>query len=245
MIEATGAGFQLRYGDLAIPFSIETGPRQRLSITVFPDLRLRVLAPEDADTAAILERVDRRAKWIAKQWRFFEESAPPTPPRLYVSGETHLYLGRQYRLKVRDLESPQESEGVKLAGRFFWISTRDRSDKTRTKKLLESWYEAHAKALFANRLKKCLQNAHGLELDGAPLLVVRRMSKRWGSCTANGKVLLNLELVKMPLACIDYVIFHELCHLKAPHHGKEFYQLLKRNLPDWENRKKRLEEFGR
>ena len=244
MIEKTGDGYELRYGALTIPFHIESGPRRRLSITVFPDLRLRVLAPEDATTEAVLERVDRRAKWIAKQWRFFQEVAPPTPPRLYISGETHLYLGRQYRLKVRSVEA-HEAESVKLAGRFFWIATRDRSDTARTKKLLDAWYEAHAKTIFAARLERCLAEARGLGLETAPSFVVRRMAKRWGSCTASEKILLNLELIQTPVACIDYVIVHELCHLKAHHHGKEFYELLTRCLPDWESRKKRLEEFGR
>lgn len=243
MIAQNGDGYELRYGELTIPFRIETGPRKRLSITVFPEGRLRILAPEDTTTEAVLARIDRRAKWIAKQWRFFQEAAPPMPPRRYVSGETHLYLGRQYRLKVRDLEN-SEAEGVKLRGRFFWIATRDREDTARTQKLLDAWYEAHAKTVFAVRLEKCLAGARGLDLETTPDFVVRRMTKRWGSCTARGKILLNLELVKMPVACIDYVITHELCHLKAPHHGKEFYELLMHSLPGWEARKKRLESLA-
>ncbi len=71
------------------------------------------------------------------------------------------------------------------------------------------------------------------------------MHKRWGSCTPDGKVMLNLDLVKAPVDCIEYVIVHELCHKEVPHHGPEFYRLLSRFLPDWEERKERLEEFGR
>lgn len=244
MIDATKDGYRLCYGNLEIPFQIETGARTRLSITVFPEGCLRVLAPADAETQAVLERVERRAKWIARQWRFFQEAAPLTPPRLYVSGETHWYLGRQYRLKIRAIESG-ESESVKLAGRFFWIAARDKADAGRIQKLLEDWYYSHAETIFAQRLEKCLAQMRDLDLAAAPKLEVRRMAKRWGSCTRNGKILLNLALTQMPTACIDYVIFHELCHLKAPNHGKDFYQLLMRCLPDWEKRKNRLEEFGR
>ncbi len=244
MIEENSDGYCLRYGKLAIPFQIESGARKRLSITVFPERRLRVLAPQDATTEAVLTRVDQRAKWIARQWRFFQEAPPLTPARLYVSGETHLYLGRQYRLKVQPLEV-EKTEGVKLSGQFFWVHTCDREDTARTKKLLDSWYETHAKTTFAKRLQECCAKARGLGLENAPNFTIRRMAKRWGSCTANGKILLNLELVKTPVPCVDYVIIHELCHLKAPHHGKEFYELLSRHLPDWKQRKKRLEEFGR
>lgn len=244
MIESTKDGYRLRYGELDIPFQIETGARTRLSITVFPESRLRVLAPADVATERVLERVELRAKWIAKQWRFFREAAPPTPPRLYVSGETHWYLGRQYRLKIRESEKG-ESESVKLAGRFFWIVARDKADAARIQKLLEKWYLTHAEAIFVQRLEKCLSQVRGLDLAAVPKLEIRRMAKRWGSCTREGKILLNLALIQTPPACIDYVLIHELCHLKVPHHSKEFYQLLGRCLPDWEKRKRRLEEFSR
>ncbi len=77
-------------------------------------------------------------------------------------------------------------------------------------------------------------------------IVVRAMRTRWGSCSAQGKITLNVKLVKVPKSCIDYVIFHELCHLAVPDHTPRFYALLDRVLPDWQERREKLNlyEFG-
>jgi predicted metal-dependent hydrolase len=232
-----GGGFLLRYDGLVIPFRIEHRRRRYLAITVHPEMRLEVLAPEGAGQDAVLARVEKRAPWIARQWRFFEQYQPTRPGPRYVSGETHLYLGRQYRLKVQE-GSP---EGVKLIGRFLHIHTSRREEGGQVGRLLEGWYRTHAKRVFAQRLESCLESARSLGLETVPNLVIRKMAKRWGSCTRAGNVLLNLDLVKVPVHCIDYVIIHELCHLKVHNHGPEFYRLLARRLPDWEARKKRLE----
>lgn len=73
----------------------------------------------------------------------------------------------------------------------------------------------------------------------------RRMVRRWGSCKVKGGILFNRDLVKAPVHCIDYVIMHELCHVRIPNHGRRFYELLGQMMPDWELRKARLERAGR
>jgi predicted metal-dependent hydrolase len=79
-----------------------------------------------------------------------------------------------------------------------------------------------------------------------PALQVRQMRTRWGSCTARGKILLNLKLVMLPRQLIDYVVVHELCHLVEHNHGKAFYDLLSRVMPGWQERREKLEgyDFG-
>jgi predicted metal-dependent hydrolase len=76
---------------------------------------------------------------------------------------------------------------------------------------------------------------------GEPKLCIGKMKKRWGSCTGRGVIYLNPGLIKAPSHCIDYIITHELCHLKYPNHGKQFYSLMSRVMPDWGARKRRLE----
>lgn len=93
--------FLLRYSGLAIPFRVQFRERKNLAITVRPEMTLEVFAPNGAALDQVLGKVEKRAKWIVRQWRFFEQYRPPQPDRRYVSGETHVYLGRQYRLKVQ------------------------------------------------------------------------------------------------------------------------------------------------
>lgn len=227
----------LHFGGLAIPFTVQFRDRKNLAITVHPEMKLEVSAPKGSALEQVLAKVEKRAKWIVRQWRFFEQYRPPQPGRSFVSGETHVYLGRQYRLKVQE-GSP---EGVKLIGRFLHARVADQKDGEKIGNLLEVWYRTHARRVFAHRFQLSLETVRSLRLTTPPTMGIRKMTKRWGSCTKTGTILLNLDLMKVPVHCIDYVIVHELCHLKAHNHGKEFYRLLARCMPDWEARKKRLE----
>lgn len=233
----SNGSYLLHYGGMAIPFQVKFKNRKHLAITVHPEMTLEVSAPQAAVLTQVLAKVDKRAKWIVRQWRFFEQYRSTQPERRFVSGETHSYLGRQYRLKVQ-LAAQEE---VKLIGRFLHVRVTKQKSSLRVSNLLEEWYRSHARRVFSNRLRECLEIARPLRLSAMPNMVIRKMTKRWGSCTKAGNIILNLELMKVPVHCIDYVIVHELCHLKVHNHGKEFYSLLARCMPDWEARKVRLE----
>jgi len=230
-------GYLLVHRGKRIPFSVQFRKRSKLAITVHPDMRVEVAAPTGSDMDAVLARVEKRAAWITRQIRYFEQYQPTQPPPRFVSGETHLYLGRQYRLKVRQAEP----HGVKLIGRFFFVFVEDLTDRQEIQSLLETWYRDHAERLFRLRMQSAVESAKSLAIKTSPKLLIRRMERRWGSCTKAGNILLNVSLVKAPIHCIDYVIMHELCHLKVHNHGDEFYRLLTRCMPDWQARKRRLE----
>ncbi len=227
----------IQYGRRSIPYHLTVSDRATVEISVHPDATVHVRAPHDRSEEAVRRLVQRRARWIARQQDAFRALGRSTP-RLFVSGATHRYLGRQYRLRVHDALS-RAAESVKLRGRFFQVTAGGREPE-RVKVLLGDWYRAHAQAKFAQRMAVCAARVrrHGI---AAPPWQLRRMRTRWGSCTPSGRILLNPELIRAPLPCVDYVILHELCHLKHAHHGPAFYRMLTTVLPEWRRVKERLE----
>ena len=160
------------------------------------------------------------------------------PPRRYVSGETHLYLGRQYRLKIVE----EEESSVRLFHGRIFIATPEPKDKDRNAALLTEWYTSRARLKFAERFELLAPSFERLGL-AMPTLAIRPLSRRWGSLSSGGRMTLNRDLIRAPSLCIDYVITHELCHLVHRDHGSAFYDLLERVMPDWQRRKFRLEQI--
>lgn len=226
------------YGKHRIDFAVVRRRRKTLEIAVEPNASVVVAAPADAPIEAIVEKVRKRAAWIRRQQRFFSQFIPRTPERRYLAGETYLYLGRQYRLKVVRSARP----GVEMTRGFITVRTREPERPEVTRRLVEGWYRKQARAKFVERLEASLTRFPDPEAFRPAALIVRRMEKRWGSLSPSGRLLLNRRLIEAPVDAIDYVIAHELCHMAEPHHGPEFYRLLDRVMPDWEGCKGRLEE---
>ena len=223
------------YGKHEIEYRLFYVDRKTLEISVHPDTSVIVKAPLDSDLSKIEEKLKKRARWILKQGRYFEQFYPRTTERQYLSGETHLYLGKRYQLRVM-LDSTQ---AVRLKNGAFIVQSKERSQK-QVEKLMQKWYREKAKEQFYSSLTRCWKNELAVEYD-KPRLQIKRMEKRWGSLSPGGILTLNIALIKAPKECIDYVVTHELCHLKHPSHGKEFYQLLEAVFPNWKMVKHKLE----
>lgn len=226
----------LDVGNGKIEFEVTFAPRKTLEISVHPAGMVTVRAPNGSSWEKIEEKVRLRARWIWKQQRYFHQFEPRTPARRYVGGETHLYLGRRYRLKV--VQGIQQS--VKIMGGFIHVSTHYPGRNEMTQQLVEAWYLERAHMKFTERLNHCFP-FFGERGYTEPPIIIRRLSKRWGSLSPGGRMMLNRELVRAPTECIDYVITHELCHLEHRGHHQEFFDLLSRAMPDWEKRKQHLE----
>ena len=227
----------LRYGEREVRYKIVRRRRKTLEISVAPDASVVVVAPLDTPLDTIEAKLKKRAAWITRQQHYFSQFFPRTPERRYIAGETHLYLGRQYRLKI----VPHVQECVKLTRGFIIVQTHRPNSPEVTRKQLERWYREQANITFPERLEICLGLFPTPDAFRPKGLIIRQTRQRWGSMSPSGRLLLNRRLVQAPIDTVDYVITHEICHMAEPHHGVAFFQLLEKVMPDWERRKQRLE----
>lgn len=218
-----------------IEYRISRRRRKTVEIAVFPDGRVEVSAPLDLAEERIAQLVERRSDWIKRKREFFGAFGPRRAPRSYVPGETQLFLGRQYRLKVREGKAE-----VSLSGEFIVVTSPERSPEA-VARLIDAWSRKQARQVFSAILERAWESFEYSETE-RPRLCVKAMARRWGSLSEAGALTLNLALVQAPKACIEYVIFHELCHTRHPGHGPDFYAALEKAMPDWETRKRRLEK---
>lgn len=227
-----------KYGDTTISYSLSFAARKTLGIKVYPDKSVKVIAPLDTAIEKVEDKLHSKAAWIIRQQDFFLSFHPLTPPRRFISGETHRYLGKQYRLKV--IEGKKES--VKLQGGNITVTTKEKNNSSCIENQLKLWYKNKADYHFKQLFDESVPLIASL-YKGNPTLKYRWMDKRWGSCSRKGEILLNLELIKANKKSIEYVIFHELCHLMHMNHTSEFYALLEKLSPNWRKIKDELERM--
>lgn len=227
--------YEFEFGLSTIRYTVLLSKRKTLSIIVMPDGTVTVKAPDDVCMDRIVEKIRKRASWIIKQQHYFKSFGERTPERKYVSGESHLYLGKQYMLRV----TVGKPESVKYKGRYFEIVC---SEPSNAKELMKGWYREHAKEKFAQIAEPIILRFEQYSVKPSSLHL-QEMSNRWGSCTNSGKIILNTELIKAPRSCIEYVITHELCHLIHREHNAQFFELLATQMPDWERWKNKLERL--
>lgn len=236
---AGGMGASVRYGDELIRYSIRRQTQRtsgRVAIHVEPDGRVLVDAPERASDKQIHVAVSARARWIHDHVSAVRKRLAQILPREYVSGESLLYLGRRFRLKVvADVRRPP---AVRLRGSYVEVTVKTRSPML-VRTALNAWYRARAKVVLSARLEELTATLRWNRTPPPVRLQVMRV--QWGSCSPAGRLMLNPHLVKAPPECIDYVLLHELFHLREHNHSRRFYRMLDMHMPRWQRRKSRLD----
>jgi len=230
-----------QYGEEFIHYTVYFIPNQKSTaiINVHPNGLVLVKAPKGTSTSDVKKAVYKRARWVTNTIRKITEQQLHVIPRHYISGECHFYLGRRYTLKI--FKSNTINQRVKLTRGQLQIYAPSHDSAT-IKNLLVEWYRIRAEIVFNRRLEALVPEIRWLKTT--PPCKLRIMKKQWGSCSPNGTLNLNLSLVKAPRECIDYVIFHELCHLKEHNHSVRFYKLLKQQMPDWKIIKEKLDNLA-
>ncbi len=226
---------EFAYGDFSCAYWLIRQERKTLSLTVYPDKRIVVKCPTSLSRDRIQQFLKRKYTWLNKQLRFFGRTNRSVRKKEYVSGESFLYLGRQYKLMVKQAD---ESKVMLTKGKI-WVHIGDHRHNGKTgQKLLEDWFKERAEIVLTKRFEEVCQTFQQVK---KPRLSLRPMKTRWGSCSKKGAIALNLKLIQTSSHCIDYVIMHELCHLIVHNHSPKYYKLLTRMMPDWKSRRKRLE----
>lgn len=236
----SGAGLHMPASrPLPFEYRVDRSDRQRARIIVDPSGGVEVRAPQEYGEDQIEVLVRRRLVWILRQRARFDGYRPREPQRTYESGESIRYLGRQYRLRVERAGSDR----AHLRGRHLVVPLESRAECENVRRHVVTWLRGRASIVLNERFELCMSVAgrHGI---ARPMFQIRLMTRRWGSCTPSARVLLNPKLVQTPVDCIDYVILHELCHLRVASHSTRFYRLLDILMPDWRRQKAKLDRIA-
>ena len=202
-----------------------------------PDGRVRVSAPLHFSDDSILSFVSSKIDWIKRQQERFADQ-PRQAERKYVSGETLYVFGQQYFLRV---EHGGKKNSLVLSGNEAVLTVREESTAKQREAFLNEWYRALLKEKIALYLPKW-EEITGLRPESWQ---VKNMTTRWGTCNVSARrIWINLELAKKPIECLEYVILHELAHLRVYNHGKDFAAIMDRHMPNWREIRKRLNDIG-
>ncbi len=233
---------EVHHGDSTIAYTVTRSARRRktVTITIEPGAGVRVAAPRRVPAAEIRALVVRRAGWILR--RLGDGAAPMRPARQFLSGTSLPYLGRDVPIVVVPaagrrvlIEFPQGQFVVCVPA-----ALEGEERRLAVVRALERWYRARANDEIERRVQ------HWAPLVGAApaAVLVRTQRQRWGSCSAKGVLRFNWRLVMAPPALIDYVVVHELAHLRVQSHAPAFWAEVARLLPDWKLLRRRLREIG-
>jgi predicted metal-dependent hydrolase len=208
---------------------------RNLHVGVYPPAgRVRVAAPLRLDDDAVRLAIISRLGWIRRHQKAFLEQDRQSQ-REMLRGESHYFLGRRYRLDVKESGG---AAGVRLAGRSrIELSVPASADRGQREAILQRWYRRQLQELVAPLIAKWEPRVGQTVAE----VRIKRMKTRWGSCNAPARrIWLNLELIKKPVECLEYVLVHEMVHLHDRHHTQRFQERMERLMPAWRSYRNKL-----
>lgn len=223
---------QLVIGSLSVEVTVKPIKHLHLSV-VPPHGSVRISAPVGMSPDHVRAYAIGKLGWIRKQQSRLEGQQRESP-RQVVERESHHLWGRRLLLQIKEVEAPPR---VEVHPRRLVLLVRPGSTSEKRQSILASWYRDQLRKEAAILIDKWEQQLN----VQANRLFVQAMTRQWGSCNPKSRnIRLNTQLAQKPKGCLDYVVLHELAHLRVPSHGEEFIVLLDSHLPDWEERRRLL-----
>ena len=208
---------------------------KNINLRIRPNMEIYISAPMNLHSNYIENFIRSKEKWIKQVLQKIEEAKQNQLPSQYLSGEKHKYLGKEYELEVKQGNSNRVS--LKEGKIILTVISNIFENSDEKKKVMEKWYFENAQKVFVNAIQKWLEILD----ESIEKLSIKPMKSRWGSCNYVKRYInLNTELIKRTQFEIEYVVLHELTHLKYPNHGKGFYRYIENYMPNYKMAEKML-----
>lgn len=208
---------------------------KNINLRIRPNMEIYISAPMNLHSDYIENFIRSKEKWIKQVLQKIKEAKQNQLPSQYLSGEKHKYLGKEYELEVKQGNSNRVS--LKEGKIILTVISNIFENSDEKKKVMEKWYFENAQKVFVNAIQKWLEILD----ESIEKLSIKPMKSRWGSCNYVKRYInLNTELIKRTQFEIEYVVLHELTHLKYPNHGKGFYRYIENYMPNYKMAEKML-----
>jgi len=237
---------QIKIGNKTIDYEVVRTDRKTVGIILDNDKNLTIRSPKNTEEDEIRKIIEDKSSWILKKLTEIDKIKPPPKPKEFLSGEKLPYLGRRYRIKTTGSESIKKVKVMLYQGKFIieYPKKLEQNEEKRREAVrdeLISWYREHAKEKIKERAEK-YRKILGVKPNN---VVIKKQQKRWGSCSSKRNLNFNWKIIMAPMSIVDYVVAHELVHLKHSNHSKDFWQSVETIIPDYEERLEWLKVNGR
>ncbi len=212
--------------------------RKTITLSINPNGTIVIRAPQNTSANYIDALVEKKSRWIENKLAYYKKLSKPAK-KTYTEGDSHLLFGKTYRLTLYE----NTTQSVEVLPDALQVNTKHIDDHLAVKKALSEFYLATAQDYLSKRAGELFTIFNHYSLPDPPVHILK-MKGKWGLCTARNEIKLNRDLIKVPKDCIDYVIFHEFCHLLEKNHQQGFYKLLSRYVSNWKLLRKQLQDYG-
>ncbi|MCX6334354.1 MAG: SprT family zinc-dependent metalloprotease [Bacteroidia bacterium] len=221
-----------------IKYNVIYTRRRSITLIVSPDKGVVVRVPYRTSLRSIEKFVQEKSGWIKKHLEKYSVLTRLNHGKKYTEGEFHMFLGKEHKLKIA--ESVKDNASINDG--YLYINVSDTMNTMRIKALIDKFYLQKAQEYLTIMFNEILGRFKERRFFPAGLFV-KPLKSRWGSCTIKSRITISSELIKLDPKFAQYVIIHELCHLKHHNHGKEFYGLLTELVPDYKEIRKELRQY--